>query len=82
MTNTRTLSQQIHVVRDELADRRRNRRSRSQLRRELASYTTRSDVDDLLAMVAGNDSRDAAVIRELLLANRSAGSWPRSASWV
>ncbi|MCW2712552.1 MAG: hypothetical protein JWP24_2746, partial [Marmoricola sp.] len=39
------------------------------LRRELASYTTRADVDDLLATIEGQENAEAEMIRSILVDN-------------
>ena len=80
MTNANTLTHRVHVLRDELADRRRRRREEGQLRRELSSFTSPSQIDDLLAAIRDDDSRDAERMRAILLANRAAQPWWRSVS--
>lgn len=57
------------AVRDELRERRDARREYRALSRELASYTTRSDVDDLLAAVDRQGSPGGEQIREILNRN-------------
>jgi hypothetical protein len=58
-------------VRDELRDRRQARANRRALERELASYSSRSDVDDLLAMIGDQTDPDAELIREILNRNQA-----------
>ncbi len=58
------------AVRDDLRARRRARDARRKLSRELAEYTTRSDIDDLDATLDRFDDEDAAEIRSLLHRNR------------
>ncbi|MCW2763031.1 MAG: hypothetical protein JWR85_3232 [Marmoricola sp.] len=57
------------AVRDELSERRQQRATYRALRRDLASYTTRAQVDDLLAMIQGHDDAEAEMIRNILANN-------------
>jgi hypothetical protein len=57
------------AVRDELSERRQKRAGYRTLRRELASYTTRADVDDLLATIEGQENAEAEMIRSILVDN-------------
>ena len=79
MTYANTITHRVHVLRDELADRRRRRRADAQLRRELASFTSPSEVDDMLAIFAGHDGPEAERVRGILLANRAPAPWERAA---
>jgi hypothetical protein len=58
------------TVRDELRERRQARASRRNLERELASYTTTSEVNDLLGSLRGQDEAAVAQIREVVLRNQ------------
>jgi hypothetical protein len=58
-------------VRDDLRDRRQARANRRSLERELASYSSRSDMDDLLAMISDQTDPDAELIREILNRNQA-----------
>jgi hypothetical protein len=60
----------VATVRDELRDRRQARTARRSLERELASYTTEADVNDLLGAVQTEDTTDADHIREIVLRNQ------------
>jgi hypothetical protein len=64
--------QLLASVRDELRERRQARADQRVLERELASYTTRSEVDDLLAAMCENDSADAERVRAILNRNLQA----------
>lgn len=57
------------TVRDELRERRQARASRRTLERELASYNTRAQVDDLLGALAGQDNEQAQEIRDIVMRN-------------
>jgi hypothetical protein len=56
----------VSALRDELAARRRARVARVDLRRQLASYTTPREVDDLLAVIGEREGREADTMRRLL----------------
>ncbi len=56
-------------LRDELRLRRQARAARRALEAELASYSTPSEVDDLLAAADGIDSADADQVRSILSHN-------------
>lgn len=56
-------------VRDELRERRLARREYRALERDLASYTSRSDVDDLMAVLDHQNGPEAEQIREILNRN-------------
>jgi hypothetical protein len=79
MTHAKTITHRVHVLRDELADRRRRRRMDARLRRELACYTSPGDVDDLLAVFASHEGPEAERARAILLGNRASASQERFA---
>ena len=56
-------------VREELRERRQARAAHRVLERELASYTTRAEVDDLLAVVDEQGGADAELVRTILNRN-------------
>ncbi len=53
----------------ELSERRHARATYRELKRKLATYTTRAEVDDLLAMIEGREDADAEMIRSILSGN-------------
>ena len=53
-------------VRDDLRERRQARAEYRALERDLASYTTHAQVDDLLAAIRDEDSLEAETIRAIL----------------
>jgi hypothetical protein len=57
------------TIRDELRERREARREYRALARDLATYTTRSEVDDLLALVGDENTVEAQQIRRILAQN-------------
>lgn len=63
----------LSALRDELAARRRVRAARLDLRRQLASYTTPREVDDLLAVIGDRDGREADTMRRVLNQNLHRG---------
>ena len=54
---------------DRLADRRRARAAYRSLEAELASYTSASDVNDLLAQLAQHEGAEAERMRSILTGN-------------
>jgi hypothetical protein len=68
-TNTflRPSTRLVATVRDELRERRQERAARRSLERELASYTSPSEVNDLLTLMSDLDSSEADAMREVLL---------------
>jgi hypothetical protein len=70
-TNTvlRPSARLVATVRDELRDRRQARASRRTLERELASYNTPAQVNDLLGALTGHDDVDSQEIRDIVLRN-------------
>jgi hypothetical protein len=68
-TNTflRPSTRLVATVRDELRERRQERATRRTLERELASYTSPSEVNDLLTLMSDVDSTEADAMREILL---------------
>jgi hypothetical protein len=63
----RPSAQLVATVRDELRDRRQARASRRTLERELASYTTASEVNDLLESLRGQDDSAVNELRDVVL---------------
>ena len=61
--------QLLATVRDELRERRRVRASYRELERSLSSYSSRREVDDLLAVIAHQDGPDAERVRRVLARN-------------
>jgi hypothetical protein len=57
----------VATVRDDLRERREARASRRELERELASYQTTAEVNDLLSALRTQDNADADELREVLL---------------
>jgi hypothetical protein len=60
----------LSEIRGELRDRREARAARRALERELSSYTTPAETDDLLATLRGQEGPDAEEIRGILTRNR------------
>ena len=54
--------------RDQLHARRQARAERRQLQHDLASYTTRADLDDLFAVLDRYDDSETAAVRGILTA--------------
>ena len=71
-TNTTTVRKPmltLATVRDDLRVRRAARREQRELVRELATYSTRAEVDDLLAVIDRHESVEAEEIRTILTRN-------------
>ena len=69
-TAARTRPMQIlGTVRDELRERRQLRAEYRALERSLASYNTRTEVDDLLGSIRGAEGSDAERVRTILTRN-------------
>jgi hypothetical protein len=68
IVNDRTpaLAAMWSAARDELRGRRQARADRKQLERELATYRTQAELDDLHALLDSNDDADSALVREIL----------------
>jgi hypothetical protein len=70
ITTVGTRSRQLLAeVRDELRERREARTHRRVLERELATYTTRSEVDDILTLIRDESGADADLVRGILNRN-------------
>lgn len=61
--------QTLTAVRDELRERRAARAARRALEHDLASYTTRREMDEVLAIVGDDNSHEAAQVRSILSRN-------------
>lgn len=74
------IRERITSLRDELRQRREERASYDALRRELASYQTAREVDDLLGVISTQEGPEAEQIRDILLDNlRPATTFYRAA---
>ena len=71
--STETARSRAHVVwasvRDELRERRQARAEYRSLERDLASYNTRAEVDDLLGSIHDDEGPDAERVRQILVRN-------------
>ena len=70
MSFSTPIRERITTIRDELHERREARAAHKALRRELASYQTEREVDDLLGVIANQEGPEAQQIRDILLRNR------------
>ena len=68
------------TVKDELRERREAREALKALRADLAHYRTPAEIDDLLASVDAEDSREAELIRDMLMDNLRAHHQRRAVS--
>ena len=62
--------QLVATVRDELRERRQTRAARRSLEREIATYRTTAEVNDLLVSLQSSDDAAAQEIREIVLRNQ------------
>ena len=69
-TATRPLSSLWTAVRTQLRESREERAGRAQLERELASYSSPADLDDLDAILDRYSDQETADIRRILAAQR------------
>ena len=72
LTLRSSTQQVLATARNGLRERRQARAERLQLRRALASYTTRAEVDDLLASLRGQDEASVGEIRTIVVRNLQA----------
>jgi hypothetical protein len=66
----RPSTQLVATVRDELRERRQARTARRTLERELASYASPAEINDLLGSLQGQDDAAAEQIRDIVLRNQ------------
>ena len=69
MNISTALRDHIAALRHDLREQRQERAEQLALQRELATYRTPREVDDLLGVIADQDSRDAQRVRDILLDN-------------
>ena len=63
------IRERITTIRDELRERRAARAAHQTLKREMASYQTAREVNDLLGVIADQEGPEAQQIRDILLDN-------------
>jgi hypothetical protein len=63
---TPALAAMWSAARDELRARRQARADRKRLERDLSTYRTQAELDDLYALLDTNDDADSALVREIL----------------
>jgi len=71
-TTTRMISPRLAAIRDELRIARAARAERKSLERDLSTYTSVSDLNDLGAILDRHSDEDTAEIRHILAARRPA----------
>ena len=72
MTFTDSLRDRMSTLRDERRERREARAHYLALQRDLASFRTPREIDDLLGVIANQDGPQAQQIRDILTDNRRA----------
>ena len=70
----------VATVRDELRERRVARANRRSLERELASYTTTAQINDLLGSLQGQDGAAVDAVRTMVIRNTARQHLNRFAS--
>ena len=70
MSISTPIRERITTLRDELRERRNARAQYRALQRELSTYRTPREIDDLLGVLANQEGSDAEQIRDILLANQ------------
>jgi hypothetical protein len=71
-TTTQSLGRRWTAIRDEVRGNRAARAARKSLERELASYTSASDLNDLDAILDRHSEEETADIRRFLASRRAA----------
>jgi hypothetical protein len=69
MSISTTVRERVTAIRDQARERRQERAERLVLERELASYRTPNEVEELLTLMADQEGGDAQRIRDILLDN-------------
>jgi hypothetical protein len=69
MNISTALRDRIGSLRAQLREQRQERAEHLALQRELATYRTPHEIDDLLGVIADQDGRDAQRVRDILLDN-------------
>lgn len=67
--NISTIREHVTTIRDQIRDRRQERAHRLALQRELASYRTPNEIDELLAVLGEQEGPGAQQVRNILLQN-------------
>ena len=67
--NISTIRERMTTIRDQARERRQERAHHLTLQRELASYRTPSEIDELLAVLGEHEGPEAQQVRNILLQN-------------
>jgi hypothetical protein len=70
MNISTALRDRLTLVRTEIRERRHERAEHRTLERELASYRTPSEIDELLVVLGQHEGPEAQEVREILLQNQ------------
>jgi hypothetical protein len=79
-TTLRPSARLVATVRDELRERRIARANRRSLERELATYSTSAQINDLLGSMRGQDETAVEAVRSIVLLNNARQNLNRFAS--
>ena len=69
MNTSTTIRQRLTTLRDQVREFRQERAEHRALQRELASYRTPSEIDELLAVLGEQEGPEAQQVRTILLQN-------------
>ena len=64
------ISERMTTIRNQVRERRQERAEHRALERELASYRTRSEIDELLVVLGQHEGPEAQEVRDILLQNQ------------
>ena len=70
MSISTAINKRLITIRDQVRERRQERAEHRALERELASYRTPSEIDELLVVLGQHEGPEAQEVRDILLQNQ------------
>ena len=70
MSISTAINKRLTTIRDQVRERRQERAEHRALERELASYRTPSEIDELLVVLGQHEGPEAQEVRDILLQNQ------------
>ncbi len=70
MSFSTAISERVTAIRSQVRERREERAEHRALQRELASYRTPSEIDELLSVLGHHEGPEAQEVRDILLQNQ------------
>ncbi len=70
MSISTTINERMTTIRNQVRERRQERAEHRALERELASYRTPSEIDELLVVLGQHEGPEAQEVRNILLQNQ------------